>query len=58
MLVQHPRMDDPQFPQRQIDRIAESLHALEQQADQEAIRLRAMHSVVEIGDHLLAKEAA
>jgi hypothetical protein len=38
--------------------MAESLSALEQQADQEEIRLLAMDSVVEIGDHLLTKEAA
>jgi hypothetical protein len=39
-------------------RMVESLSALEQQADQEEIRLRKMNSVTEIGDHLLAKEAA
>jgi hypothetical protein len=58
MLVQHPFFDDPQFTQRQLDRMAESLSALEQQSNQQEIQLLAMNSVAQIGDHLLAKEAA
>lgn len=58
MIVQHPSKTDPQFTERQLDRMEEALAALEQQADQEEIRFRPMHTINQIGDHLLAKEAA
>ncbi|ODM70507.1 hypothetical protein A6X20_07840 [Bradyrhizobium elkanii] len=58
MIVQHPSESDPQFSERQIDRMQQALVALEQQADQEEIRFRPMHTINQIGDHLLAKEAA
>jgi hypothetical protein len=58
MIVQHPSKTDPQFSERQIDRMQQALVALEQQADQEEIRFRAMNTINQIGDHLLAKEAA
>ena len=58
MLVQHPSFDDPQITEKQWDKISGSLKSLEQQADQVEIRLRPLHSVKDIGEHLLEKEAA
>ncbi|MGY3584432.1 hypothetical protein ACVIGB_006510 [Bradyrhizobium sp. USDA 4341] len=58
MIVQHPAKNDPQFTERQSDRIQEALFALEQQADQEEIRLRPLNTVDQIGEHVLMKEAA
>jgi hypothetical protein len=58
MIVQHPSKSDPQFTERQLLRVQDALTALERQADQEEIRFRAMHSIGEIGEHLLTKEAA
>ncbi|WP_166304369.1 hypothetical protein [Bradyrhizobium sp. 2S1] len=58
MIVQHPAKTDPQFSEKQIQRIEDALGALREQADQEEIGLRPMHTINEIGDHLLAKEAA
>jgi hypothetical protein len=58
MIVQHPSKTDPQFSERQLDRMQEALAAFEQQADQEEIRFRPMNTIVQIGDHLLTKEAA
>lgn len=58
MIVQHPSKTDPQFTERQLDRMEDALTALEQQADQEEIRFRPMHTINQIGDHLLAREAA
>jgi hypothetical protein len=58
MIVQHPRWNDPQLSKRQADRISEALGALEMQADQEEIRLRALNTVEQIGEHILSQEAA
>jgi len=58
MIVQHPSKNDPQFTEKQFDRISEALLSLEQQADQEEIRLRALNTIDQIGEHLLQKEAA
>lgn len=58
LLVQHPATTDPQFSAKQLERISDALSALEEQADQEELRLRPMHTVDQIGDHLLQKEAA
>lgn len=58
MLVQHPTSDDPQFSQRQYDRINDALKTLEAQADQEEIRFRPLPTIQQIGDHILQKEAA
>jgi hypothetical protein len=58
MLVQHPTSSDPQFSPRQLERISDALRTLEEQADQELIRFRPMHTVQEIGEHLLEREAA
>jgi len=58
MIVQHPSRTDPQFSEKQFDRIDEALIALERQADQEEIRFRPMNTISQIGDHLLTREAA
>ncbi|KQT48492.1 hypothetical protein ASG47_09100 [Devosia sp. Leaf420] len=58
MIVQHQSMNDPQLSFKQVDRLKDALSALEAQADQEEIRLRALTSVDEIGRHILHKEAA
>jgi hypothetical protein len=58
MIVHHPPMNDPQLSAKQVERLREALGALEEQADQEQIRLRPLHSVDDIGRHILSKEAA
>lgn len=58
MIVQHPPMNDPHLNRRKIRRLKEALQALEEQADQEEIRLRPLNTIEEIGEHILIKEAA
>jgi hypothetical protein len=58
MIVQAPSSDDPQFTPRQLNRVYSALEELEAQATKEGIKLRNMVTVVQIGDHLLQKEAA
>lgn len=58
LILQTPRADDPQFSERQHRQVREALGALETQADQEQLRLRAMSSVEEIGEHIIQQEAA
>lgn len=58
MILQCPHQNDPQFSTRQHENVREALNALEAQADQEELRLMALSSVSEIGDHVLALEAA
>ena len=58
MILQRPPLDDPQVTDRQSARVSEALEALEFQADQEELRLRALSTVAEIGDHILSAEAA
>jgi hypothetical protein len=58
MIVQSPTSDDPQLTERQYTNITEALHGLEGQADQEALRLRPLSTVAQIGDHVLTAEAA
>lgn len=58
MILQVPRLDDPQFTGRQHDQIGSALQGLETQADQEELRLRPLRSVDEIGAFLLEREAA
>jgi len=58
MIVQVPSAHDPQLSARQAANVAEALQALEEQADQEELRLRPMHSVEAIGQHILTTEAA
>jgi hypothetical protein len=58
MIVQHPSKNDPQFTEKQFDRITEALQSLEQQADQEEIRFRPLNTIDQIGEHLLQKVAS
>jgi len=58
MLIQIPPKNDPQFSAKQMRNVAEALETLEEQADQEEIRIRSMTSVEQIGEHLLELEAA
>ena len=58
MILQAPASDDPQVTPKQLANINEALCALEQQADQEELRLRALPTVTAIGNHLLQLEAA
>jgi hypothetical protein len=58
MIIQRPRENDPQMTEKQVLRMREALLSLEEQADQQEIRLRALHSVEEIGQHILLMEAA
>lgn len=58
MIIQHPLKDDPQVTEKQYNRIEEALQALEEQADQEEIRLRPLNTVPQIGEHILHLEAA
>jgi hypothetical protein len=58
MILQTPQPDDPQFTKRQHANFRKALQALEEQADQEELRLRALSTVAEIGEHVLNAEAA
>jgi hypothetical protein len=58
MIVQRPDGNDPQVTERQHSYLHDALAALEEQADQEELRLRPLTSVAEIGDHVLATEGA
>lgn len=58
MIVQSPARGDPQVTERQQNLISDTLSALEEQADQEDLRLRPLSSVAEIGEHVLRVEMA
>jgi hypothetical protein len=58
MILQRPAKDDPQVTEKQQSNLDEAFQALERQADQEELRLRALGSVQQIGEHILAVEAA
>lgn len=58
MILQRPQKDDPQVTEKQQENLDEAFEALEHQADQEKLRLRALSSVRQIGDHILKVEAA
>jgi hypothetical protein len=58
MIVQAPPDNDPQVSSKQRENIKEALGALEAQADQEELRLRALATVDAIGDHVMEAEAA
>ena len=58
MILQRPLPDDPQVTNKQQDSMDAALRTLEQQADQEELRLRSLNTVAEIGDHILMAEAA
>lgn len=58
MILQRPSKDDPQVSERQQANLEEAIQSLEDQADQEELRLRAMATVTQIGEHILESEAA
>lgn len=58
MLVHSPDIKNPLFTVKQHESIQEALHALEEQADQEELRLLPLRSITEIGDRILQAEAA
>lgn len=58
MILQRPPKDDPQVTDKQQANLDEAFEALEHQADQEELRLRALGSVQQIGEHILSSEAA
>lgn len=58
LIVHRPSKNDVEVTQRQHGRISEALLALEEQADQEEIRMRPLDSIGDICDHLQSKEAA
>ena len=58
MLVQMPASDDPQVSEKQYENLSIARQALEEQADQEELRLEAFTSVAEIGQRVLAAESS
>jgi hypothetical protein len=58
MILQAPPKHDPQISYRQLSNLNEALDALEAQADQEELRLRALPTVADIGEHVMRLEAA
>jgi hypothetical protein len=58
MIVQYPEKSDPQVSEGQFRSIKEALTVLESEADINEIRLRALNSIKQIGDHLIKAEAA
>ena len=58
MIVQHPTADDPQVTERQYTAITEAISDLSEQAQKEEISFTSMTNVAQIGDHVLAAEAA
>lgn len=58
MILHRPAEDDPQISHRQAQSIKAALDDLEEQADQEHLRLVAMDSVSAIGDRIMKIEMA
>lgn len=58
MILHRPAKDDPQVSTRQHATITEALEDLEQQADQEKLRLLALTTVAEIGQRIMKLEQA
>jgi hypothetical protein len=56
MLIQIPVQSDPQVSERQYDNLKIAHEALEEQANQEELRLEAFTSVADIGKRVLAVE--
>jgi len=56
MLIQMPSADDPQISKKQFENLNTAREALEQQADQEELRLESFTSVAEIGERILTAE--
>ena len=58
MLIQMPEWNDPQVSEKQFENLEIARQALEQQADQEELRLEAFTSVAQIGTRILLLEAS
>ena len=58
MIIQHPTADDPQVTERQYNAITEAVSDLSEQALKEEISVNPMTNVSQIGEHILAAEAA
>lgn len=58
MLIQRPAHDDPQISDKQHSNLSEALAALEEQADQEELRVQAFETVSAIGERVMKAEAA
>jgi hypothetical protein len=58
MILQRPPKNDPQVSEKQQANIAEAFAELENQADQEDLRLLALDSVQEIGNRILKYDVA
>lgn len=58
MLIQMPAPNDPQVSERQYENLDVAKKALEEQADQEELRLEAFTSVAAIGQRVLLSEQA
>jgi len=58
MIIQSPAKGDPQVTANQQAYLSDALTALEEQADQEELRLRPLSTVAEIGEHVLRIETA
>ncbi|WP_162600045.1 hypothetical protein [Azospirillum sp. TSH58] len=56
LFVFRPSESDPNYTDKQLDNIAEALHELEKQADQEEIRIRPLSSVKVMAQHILMAE--
>jgi hypothetical protein len=56
MLIQVPADGDPQVSERQFEKLTVARKALEEQADQEELRLEAFNSVSAIGQRVLVAE--
>jgi len=56
MLIQVPAVDDPQVSDKQRATLETARQALEEQADQEELRLASFTSVKEIGDRIIEAE--
>ncbi len=56
MLIQMPARDDPQVSEKQFENLEVAREALEEQADQEQLRLEAFTSVAAIGQRVLLAE--
>lgn len=58
MLIQMPALNDPQVSEKQYENLDVAKSALEEQADQEELRLEAFTSVAAIGQRVLELEQA
>ncbi|MEL5879769.1 hypothetical protein [Cereibacter sphaeroides] len=58
LIIQLPRLDDPQVSERQHQRLEDEYRGLLEQADLLQLALRHFNTAQQIGEHIVAKEAA